>query len=55
VDFGAVGSEDAEVLTFEGGRPVAARSFFNRPFSRSSFFNRFASSAFIPPYWFRHR
>ena len=26
-----------------------------REFSRSSSFNRFASLAFIPPYWLRHR
>ena len=33
----------------------SATSFFKRLFSCSSFFKRFASSAFIPPYWCRQR
>src|SRR6266545_3870893 len=34
---------------------ASARSFFSRPFSISSSRRRFASLAFIPPYWFRQR
>src|SRR5262245_61465329 len=42
-------------LSMALSNPASASSFFRRLFSSSSSLSRLASSAFMPPYWFRQR
>src|SRR6185436_13863927 len=45
----------ANSLSIALSSSASASSFFNRAFSVSNSRSRFAPSAFIPPYWARHR
>src|SRR5262245_12797423 len=45
----------ASSLSIDLSSSASARSFFNRAFSASSSRSRFASLAFMPPYWVRQR